>query len=111
MGTDILTEIRAAGITLSVDGGNLVATPKAAITDDIRTLIRFIVTAEPWLKSAVLELEAWCEARGWDWRLVPGGMWNPPSTVLYLLAPPKNGGNVEAAASAYRLHPPKEEQI
>ena len=40
MGTDILAQIRAAGITLSADGGNLVATPRAVITDDIRTLIR-----------------------------------------------------------------------
>jgi hypothetical protein len=40
MGTDILAEIRAAGITLSVDGGSLIATPKAAITDELRSLIR-----------------------------------------------------------------------
>jgi hypothetical protein len=37
MHTDILTAIRAAGITLAVDGGNLIVTPKTAITDDIRT--------------------------------------------------------------------------
>jgi hypothetical protein len=40
MGTDILAELRAAGIALSVDGGNLVATPKAALTDELRSLIR-----------------------------------------------------------------------
>lgn len=36
----ILDQIRAAGITLSVDGGNLVARPRAAITDELRVLIR-----------------------------------------------------------------------
>jgi protein-disulfide isomerase-like protein with CxxC motif len=40
MGTDLVTKLRAAGITLSLDGGNLVATPKAAITDELRSLIR-----------------------------------------------------------------------
>jgi hypothetical protein len=40
MGADVMTEIRAAGITLSVDGADLVATPKAAITDGLRSLIR-----------------------------------------------------------------------
>jgi hypothetical protein len=40
MGADVMTEIRAAGITLSVDGAVLVARPKAAITDELRNLIR-----------------------------------------------------------------------
>ncbi|MGH8590840.1 MAG: hypothetical protein ACREXX_16390, partial [Gammaproteobacteria bacterium] len=40
MAPDIMTAIRAAGITLSVDGGNLIAGPKAALTDELRSLIR-----------------------------------------------------------------------
>jgi hypothetical protein len=40
MGLDVLTKLQAEGITLSTDGGNLVATPKAALTDELRSLIR-----------------------------------------------------------------------
>ena len=40
MRTGVLTAIRAMGITLSVDGGNLLAKPKAAITEEARSLIR-----------------------------------------------------------------------
>jgi len=40
MRADIVSEIRAMGVTLSVDGGNLIVRPKAAITDDLRSMIR-----------------------------------------------------------------------
>jgi hypothetical protein len=40
MGLDVLTKLQAEGITLSADGGNLVATPKAVLTDGLRSLIR-----------------------------------------------------------------------
>jgi hypothetical protein len=40
MRTDALATIRAAGITLSVEDGNLIARPKAAVTDEARRLIR-----------------------------------------------------------------------
>jgi TubC N-terminal docking domain len=36
----ILDQIRGAGITLSADGGSLIATPKTALTDELRSLIR-----------------------------------------------------------------------
>jgi hypothetical protein len=35
-----LNTLRTAGITISVDGGNLVVRPRSAITDDLRALIR-----------------------------------------------------------------------
>ena len=40
MRADIVSKIRAMGVTLSVDGGNLIVRPKAAITDDLRSMIR-----------------------------------------------------------------------
>ena len=37
---DILTILRGKGLTLTADGGNLLASPKAALTDETRALIR-----------------------------------------------------------------------
>jgi hypothetical protein len=38
--SDAMATLRKAGITLEVDGGNLVARPRSAITDELRGLIR-----------------------------------------------------------------------
>jgi hypothetical protein len=40
MPNNAMTTLRKAGITLSIDGGGLVARPKAALTDELRALIR-----------------------------------------------------------------------
>ena len=36
----ILDTLKAKGVRLTRDGGDLIATPKAALTDELRTLIR-----------------------------------------------------------------------
>jgi hypothetical protein len=63
---------------------------------------RYIVSTEPYgtpyanTDGAARRpsLEEWCTAHGWDWIDVPA-CGNPPHTILYLLSPPKNGGDLE----------------
>lgn len=38
--SNVLATLRKAGITISVDGDKVIARPKAALTDDLRGLIR-----------------------------------------------------------------------
>lgn len=60
---DILTILRGNGLTLTADGGNLLAGPKAALTDETRALIRAH-------KAALVELvktEDLQAAAGDDW--------------------------------------------
>lgn len=57
---------------------------------------RYIVSTEPYTTARLAALEVWCTAHGWDWLAATNlGMWNPPHTILYLLSPPKNGGDLE----------------
>jgi hypothetical protein len=61
---------------------------------------RYIVSTEPYATGREAKLEEWCALHGWDCRAVPElGMWNPPRTILYLLSPSKNGGDIERVLS------------
>lgn len=76
----------------------------------------FIITTEPYHASQekVEKLTAWCTTHGWDIQQMPRdiGMWNPcvdgcsdtcrKHTVMFVMAPPKNGGNVSKIANALR---------
>jgi tubulysin polyketide synthase-like protein len=56
----ILDTLKAHGVRLTRDGGDLIATPKAALTDELRAMIRAN-------KPELLEALAIDSARHWRW--------------------------------------------
>lgn len=61
----VLETLKAKGVQLSRDGGDLIATPKAALTDELRSLIR---EHKAELLEAVGKAEHDHTIRHWRWR-------------------------------------------
>jgi hypothetical protein len=65
----ILDTLKAHGVSLTRDGGDLIATPKAALTDELRALIR---AHKPELLEAVGKVEPTPEDKDFFRAILPG---------------------------------------
>lgn len=65
----LLTNLRAQGVTITADGGRLLATPRESITENIRTTIR--INKAALLREIAAEAEARHQAIGAARRAVP----------------------------------------